>query len=362
MDLLFEKVSKLMGWPRGPRTAATPRRRRWWNKLIFVSSMAYVVLLLATWLMTRYVGDRWWVATLVLFGPRWVPATPLALLLIVAAAFDRRSLWVLLPGLAIAVFGLLGFCIPWGAWTGGRSGGQTICILTCNIHRTRATTLPLAGLIARTRPDIVVLQEYSRSFNQAIFSDGSWNIKVVPRWDGGEFCLASRFPVSDATMMPDYHRAEFAVHLPGGTIRVFVVHLASPHYQLSDVVHGETGGPGEVEANSTTRLAEAKDLARMAGNAGDSVILAGDFNLPDDSPIYRQSFGAFHDAFAEGGFGFGFTYYHRQLPLTRIDHVMFGPGCRCLGCQVAEDIGSPHRPVIAQLQRTSPAAPASTGP
>ena len=46
----------------------------------------YVVALLAVWLLLRFGGDRWWLATVMLFGPRWVYGLPLLLLVPAAAA------------------------------------------------------------------------------------------------------------------------------------------------------------------------------------------------------------------------------------------------------------------------------------
>src|SRR4051812_9826777 len=41
----------------------------------------YLLAVIAVWLVLRFQSDRWWLATLVLFGPRWLVAAPLPLLL-----------------------------------------------------------------------------------------------------------------------------------------------------------------------------------------------------------------------------------------------------------------------------------------
>ena len=40
----------------------------------------YAAMLAAVWLLLDFGGDRWWLATVMLFGPRWVYGLPLALL------------------------------------------------------------------------------------------------------------------------------------------------------------------------------------------------------------------------------------------------------------------------------------------
>ena len=58
----------------------------------------YLALLLALWFTIRCYGDVAWLPTLLLFGPRWLYATPLAfflgaLLLTPLARFRRRLMW-----------------------------------------------------------------------------------------------------------------------------------------------------------------------------------------------------------------------------------------------------------------------------
>ena len=48
---------------------------RWNNMLtgaLRVLVWLYFTLVLAVWLLLRLGGDRWWLATLMLFGPRWL--------------------------------------------------------------------------------------------------------------------------------------------------------------------------------------------------------------------------------------------------------------------------------------------------
>jgi vancomycin resistance protein VanJ len=37
---------------------------------------------------------------------------------------------------------------------------------------------------------------------------------------------------------------------------------------------------------------------------------------------------------------------------VRIDHILAGPGWYCARCWVGPDVGSPHRPVLADLIAT----------
>jgi endonuclease/exonuclease/phosphatase (EEP) superfamily protein YafD len=98
-------------------------------------------------------------------------------------------------------------------------------------------------------------------------------------------------------------------------------------------------------------------VAEWVHHAGPRAICAGDFNTPSDSPIFRSLQRAgLSDAFLTAGAGLGWTYEHRAA-LTRIDHVMFGGAWSCERCAVGPMMGSPHRPVVADLRLTARANP-----
>ncbi len=146
---------------------------------------------------------------------------------------------------------------------------------------------------------------------------------------------------------------EYELQTPAGPAYLFDVHLASPHDALSLAVRLKSDAPAEVELNTVRRLNEAADLAIAVRHAGPRVILCGDFNMPSDSEGYRWNLAAFRDAFAAGGWGFGWTYHHRGTA-ARIDHILTGTGWDCRKCWVGPPVGSPHRPLIADLTLIAP--------
>src|SRR5207244_8594704 len=60
----------------------------------------YAATVFGLWVLLGTAADRAWPATLVMYGPRWLWALPLLILLPVAAVVRPRSLWLLLVGLA----------------------------------------------------------------------------------------------------------------------------------------------------------------------------------------------------------------------------------------------------------------------
>jgi len=168
--------------------------------------------------------------------------------------------------------------------------------------------------------------------------------------------LASPYPIrevgpalgeSDVTAGVTYH---YAIEMPSRFVSFYSVHLSSPHNAFRNVLHHNRYGVTRLTFNSLARLREAKVLEL---DSNDDTLLAGDFNLPRDSTIFRSHFGEFTDAFTAAGLGYGLSYYSRWTAV-RIDHILMGKNWRCEHCWVGPDLGSPHRPVIADLERLNP--------
>ena len=105
-----------------------------------------------------------------------------------------------------------------------------------------------------------------------------------------------------------------------------------------------------LRAGSEVRRAQVGALARHAAGVNGPVILAGDFNTPDDSPIFRSNWAGLQDAFTTAGWGFGITYAKHRTAL-RIDHVLCDPGWTIRSCRVGADVGSGHHVLVTDLER-----------
>src|SRR5580765_6055993 len=66
------------------------------RKFLAILCWLYALAMIALYFVLCIAGDQWWIATLLLFGPNWLFALPLILLVPAATFFRRRSLWPLL--------------------------------------------------------------------------------------------------------------------------------------------------------------------------------------------------------------------------------------------------------------------------
>ena len=336
-----------------------PRRKA---PLTTAMCVLYILGVIGVLMLMRLAGERWWFATLLLFSPRWIWATPLVVALPMALRFRRRMTVPLLLAGAVVLFAVTGFRVPWRNALPAPRAHETVRLFTCNLHNRQANPLLLEQLIAESQPDIILYQDYHPAREPGIAR--------TPGWHGERYSgvyIASRFPFHRVTdLLPHDDPAArryashgwplgdavcYAIDLPGGqTIHLINVHLASAHWQLEALRDRDPTGPAALQADSERRAFESFTVAAAARQLGGPVIIAGDFNTPDDSPLFRQAWGEFDDAFNMAGLGFGTTYANHHTWL-RIDHVLYDPSWHCQECWVGPPIGSGHRPVMAVLNR-----------
>jgi vancomycin resistance protein VanJ len=321
----------------------------------------YIGFLLSICLFLYLASDRWWVATIILFGPRWVAFLPLPIPVYLAWRWQRRLLWPLAgAALIYAVFGM-GFCLPVRSiWPAPSSKDDFhFKLMTLNAHRSITDPTRFAQVIADEQPDVILVQDYTSRL-QNIFPQ---TVYPFQSRRNQELFIASRFPISSADDLLPQDVAEenfpyddlplvgrasrFDLQTPAQTIELVNVHLASPHNSFNDFL--DFGATAMINQNIQRRLTESEFLRQNLGNSP-SAILAGDFNTPPESYILRSFSANFVDAFSRAGFGFGYSYYNRHFQ-ARIDHVMVNRGWTVEGCWTGPDVGSPHRPLIAVLRK-----------
>jgi vancomycin resistance protein VanJ len=362
---------------------AAPATRSWGGSgfgiLVRFGAWAYFLAVVAVWLLLRLAAERWWPATMLLFAPRWNFAIPLAVLVPAAlvSRAGRRALPLLGAAAGIVAFPVMDVRIPWrqlaarataavrpGAAPAAAAAVPTLRLLTCNVHGVELDVAALGRYLAECRPDVVVLQGWLPQQRAGVFpAAAGWHVA-----QDGQLCVASRrFVVTRiATIVPPTHgengmTSAFAVHVDGsfggGTIQLIDVHVDSPHRAFAAALCAAPGAAQLIDANTERRLRHVRAVSRYADSsrsAATTTILAGDFNMPDDSPVYRAAFpasGRWTDAFAGAGWGIGNTYFGGGTA-ARIDHVLCDGrhGWRCVECTVGPWVGSPHRPVVAELE------------
>ena len=323
-----------------------------WTVAILVArcSWLYAVAVLGLCALLGLVADRWWPGTLVLFGPRWVWALPLAILIPTAAAVRPRLLWLLLFSLVLVIGPVMGLCIPWQASLGQEPKFTGVRVLTCNTDGRSLDPEVLAAFIAETNPDIVAMQEWSHHKTSEVFGESGWFVRI-----DNQLCIGSRYPIRNVAILSSNERygtecgIRYDLVTPGGVLYFYNFHLATVRQGLEEVIASPWRGLPALRANTELRWRESELARRWVDEVAGPVLLAGDFNMPCESAIYRQYWSPFSDAFSSVGLGWGNTKFTRWYGV-RIDHILAGPGWRFRRCSVGPDVKSDHRPVIAEAE------------
>ncbi len=324
-------------------------------------SWGYLLLVTISWLAIRLGGDLWWPATLLLFGPRWLALLPLIVLLPVAAWKQRCQLLPLMIGASIALGPLMGVNIPFGRVQ--QPGFHMIRVLTCNIDGNNHNSSALTTLIRESRADIVALQECPAELKQILPS--GWQILK-----DGELAVLSRYPLKVGKSIQAMHPPhkwprtsllQCFVQTPRGTLTFCTVHLPSPRYGLQGMLDRHTvlslSRKGLLLEETANRWQTSCEVSVIIAGLPRPLIVAGDFNMPVESAIYRKWWRGYTNAFSRVGFGYGWSAWEvvRGLRMgSRVDHILSGGGLDVLFCNLGPDIGSDHLPLVADFIKRGP--------
>lgn len=331
----------------------------------------YGLLVAASYAVLAFAADRAWYGTLLLFGPRWVLLLPG--LVLAAAALALGRYWLVGP-VALSLFAvagpIMGFELPSPFADEAPADAARIRVATFNVGQKRLNSPEVHDALRRTAADVIALQEVAIDARPA----GRGGSPL----DGYEMhcdlanCLLSRFPIvavrardRDDVWKRGGSGAMALYDLDGGklgTIQVLNVHLETARDGLEAIMHERLEGRDEVRANIELRRWEselARTFLRDHGASLDRLVVAGDFNMPVESAIYRSYWADFENAFSSAGVGYGFTK-HTRLLAARIDHVLVGGGVRVEDAWVNDEVGSDHRPVVADLVLEPSATAAKT--
>lgn len=331
--------------------------------------LLYAAILVVLTIMNKLGADNWWPGAFNLYLPQAVWALPGILLAPLTFKFARKWSWVPLLGVVWVAGPLMGFC--WPSHTLGESRGSLpLRVMTWNVKygtHDKFAHFELMDDIDRNHPAVVLLQDAGGVLDGSLkdYFRG-WNIRSY-----GQFVIASRLPLGELKVLPLPYPGgretcvRSQLQIGGTAVALYNVHLESPRQGLNAlrVVKRKPGYlPGAVqrfENNVDVRFIQAQALREHIRQEKGPVIVAGDLNSPDASRVcatLREV--GLHDAFDEGGKGYGYTYGHfllqHRLPMftfswMRIDHIMLSSHFQARRSWVGTYKASDHRPVIADL-------------
>jgi len=321
-----------------------------------------VLVTLVVWGMFHLAGASAWWAELLRFVP--FPAYLAPALLALGASWWLGWPWraATLAGLAVILLGVMDF-----RWGSPDAGSGSFRLMTWNAKAFKYSTVAdrdqrIAIELLEHDADVIVLQDaddYARP--EATLPEPvalALRGRTIYRHD--EYVVASRLPLSGCQPhpMPVTDDVRYFVHCTlrvGETeIDLVTAHLLSPRAGLNAARREWfDGGLSEWRQNYQDRLSQVDALMRHLAGRQRPLILAGDLNAVEASPVVRSLKGlGLRDAFASAGRGFGFTHGHSLKPrfsFLRIDHALVSPQIGVVASRAGGREASEHRPVIADL-------------
>ena len=286
---------------------------------------------------------------------------PAGLAVVLSARLGRR--WVLISVATLTLVATVGMGLEWHA----RSirGGQ-LRVMTYNVKSMKALeradgVTQLAREIALHDPDILVMQDASgvstRRTAGAASAPAVFGLSHVFAID--QFVVASRFPLRHCAPGPGAPLSHATFYVSclidvGGTdLTLVTAHFESPREGLNATRREGLDGLEEWQQNFDSRLLQARTLASELESVRGPLILAGDLNAPEASPVIRSLLATgLRDAFSSNGQGYGYSYGHALragFSFLRIDHVLVSADIGIADCFAGNAQASDHRPVIADV-------------
>jgi vancomycin resistance protein VanJ len=297
---------------------------------------AYGVLMIALLLLSLTIGEQW---AIVAFFNHYLPSLYFISmgLLVICLVFRRWRVMVLqLPALLAFVVAYASLWFP----TPRLAAGETqFTLLTYNVMSQNLEWARMEDVMRAADADIVLVQEFileAGEYLEPALADLYPYSALHYDVEQGVF---SRYPILEDTHWATYHGnyQRIVLEIEGERLVIYNVHPYPPFWWSRN------------RLDPQLHHAEMDDLLSRAAQETGAVILAGDFNMSDQSEGYARTRASYGDAFRTVGSGFGLTI-PANFPTARADYVFYNGEIVPLEARLWDDVGnSDHVPVWVRL-------------
>jgi len=310
-------------------------------------------------------AQTWWIELL-----RYVPypAWLLPALLGLALSLLQSWRWRLLAAASVAlVIGpVMGLSLGLDKVDNPGARSQTLRVMTYNAKTFRAEQIEgvyeaLGDEIARQSPDVLLMQDAQHLNRPGRPIHPALQAALVGYQLRGfdQYVVASRYPLRDckAGAMPIGKQAHpywrCTVQVGRTALTLVTAHTLTPREGLNATRSERLEGLDDWRDNFAGRMAQARKLADDTALLPRPLILAGDLNAAEHSPVVQTLLATgLRDAHGAAGLGWGYTLGHAlrlRHSFLRIDHILVSPDIGVVRAMAGGPWGSEHRPVIADV-------------
>lgn len=318
---------------------------------------SYCAFILCYFILRLIFWDRLWV---VAFIGTFTPLILLPILFLpVLAFFIIKNRWFsIISSIACILFLSWLHVKYFSPESTNITGAQpSLKILSHNVGWYTTQSPTLVKLIQQQKPDIIFLQEIVRKHTERAFTwlkaDYPYQIGTPPVGILSKYPILSsetlhlaNHPETQQRAIIKFDRQEIVVYNMQATGPWFKMYKILPFLKIPVYKYAK-------------RFPEIQDLVERILKETLPVIVAGDFNMTDESQDYDSVQKVLQDAFLKSGFGFGFTWPHGffaktinlnlTYPVCRIDYIWHSKHWGAKSSSVLEARESDHLPVAAEL-------------
>jgi endonuclease/exonuclease/phosphatase (EEP) superfamily protein YafD len=315
----------------------------WIDSLFFWYALGLIVILLARFVLQ---ADWWWLLLLL----NGAPYLFLPVLFGYLAGLILRQRRLIATYLLLLVAGVLWVLIPMlPPFFAAAPQGMPVRLLTFNAFPENPDLAPAENWLLQQNADIVLLQE--------LFGAIPALRDAYPHQAEQErgLLLLSRFPVleNESVMLDGLQQQRVVLEIDGTPVTIYNLHLFMP-------LNEDESQALLLRYDEQRRNRQIDELlARLTTEEG-TLLVAGDFNMSEWSPVYGRLRAALRDAYRASAWGIGATWpggASEELddflpPLLRLDYVFYRGAIEPAGAQVGIALGSDHLPLLVNLRLT----------
>ncbi|MBE9120046.1 endonuclease/exonuclease/phosphatase family protein [Tychonema sp. LEGE 07199] len=237
----------------------------------------------------------------------------------------------------------------------------SIKILSHNVGWYTTQSPTLVKLIQQQKPDIIFLQEIVQKHTERAFTwlktDYPYQIGIPPVGILSKYPIVSSeilhladHPETQQRAVINFNEHEVVIYNMQATGPWLKIYKKFRFLKIPVYKYGK-------------RSREIQDLVARLQKETLPVIIAGDFNMTDETQDYNNVQQVMQDSFRKSGFGFGFTWPHGwelkflvkrsnwklNYPVCRIDYIWYSQHWGAKSGAVLDATESDHLPVGAEL-------------
>ena len=313
---------------------------RWAGALCVAASGVAVLLILLpylpAWLWIQ------WLVLIALYSPSWW-----AIILLFPWLLGWRSItkwhWLALPFVLLSAAYFADVHMPQPLDT----QPAEFVSLSANLGNMKSAEA-LAQLMQQHNVDVALFQE-AKPDKLSEVANAGWQVLC----DAG-LCIASRHMFSvehtlSRKVIAGYGNFAIIYRLTTAStgISLVNVHFETPRPALESLIHLHPDSTA-LKQRQDDRALQATLISEWAQAQSGPLIIAGDFNMPVLSPLYRRFFAPFGNAVSAKPAGvLNYTKYTRWHGI-RIDHQLYAGGLQPVSSAVLTLPGADHRPVLVK--------------